>query len=55
VSVLPAEGVTTNGGTGSSSKEVLTPDHRRPIIGELRRLTLEALLNELHPARLERE
>jgi hypothetical protein len=47
--------VTTNDGTGSGSKEVLTPDHRRPIIGELRRLTLEALLNELQPARLERE
>jgi hypothetical protein len=36
---------------------VRTPEHRRLIIGELSKLnlTLEALLNELQPARLERE
>ena len=44
-------------GVGQRLEDVLTPEHRSPIIGELGRLsvTLESLLDELQPERRERD
>lgn|GEM_PF-5642953 len=44
-------------GVGQRLEDVLTPEHRKPIIAELSRMStdLEALLDELQPERRERE
>jgi hypothetical protein len=44
-------------GVGQRLEDVLTPEHRSPIIGQLGKLsvTLEALLDELQPERRERD
>jgi hypothetical protein len=44
-------------GVGQRLEDVLTPEHRHPIIGQLGKLsvTLEALLDELQPERREHD
>ena len=44
-------------GVGHRLEDVLTPEHRRPVIAELNRMStdLEALLDELVPERREQD
>lgn len=44
-------------GVGQRLEDVLTPEHRKPIIGELSKMStdLETLLDELQPERREHD